>query len=183
MLVGGVRVTWTKLSDDFSDDCWRLSDAAFRLHVEGLVWANRKLVDLRLAKDDMVRWAKRPGAVDELLAAGWWRDSGDHYEIVHHGVYQRSREAILKQQEANQRNGAKGGRPKGPPRERPPRKRSPKTDSLTDSLTELPTERDGTGQAWITEPPENEESESVSANGGGWPGWRGQGSDPYQDYQ
>lgn len=26
-------MTWTKLSDDFSDDCWRLSDAAWRLHI------------------------------------------------------------------------------------------------------------------------------------------------------
>ncbi len=29
-------MTWTKLSDDFSDDCWTLSDQAFRLHTEGL---------------------------------------------------------------------------------------------------------------------------------------------------
>ena len=34
-------MTWTKLSDDFGDDCWELSDAAYRLHVEGLLWSNR----------------------------------------------------------------------------------------------------------------------------------------------
>jgi hypothetical protein len=39
-------MTWAKLSDDFTDDCWTLSDGAFRLHVEGLVWSNRKLLDL-----------------------------------------------------------------------------------------------------------------------------------------
>jgi len=34
-------MTWTKLSDDFPEDCARvgLSDAAVRTHLEGLVWA------------------------------------------------------------------------------------------------------------------------------------------------
>src|ERR1700722_16304557 len=76
-------MTWTKLSDDFSDDCWELSDAAVRLHMEGLVWSNRKLLDCRLVKDEMVRWAKRPGAAEELVAAGWWRDDDTVYLIVH----------------------------------------------------------------------------------------------------
>jgi hypothetical protein len=97
-------MTWTKLSDDFSDDCWELSDAAVRLHMEGLVWSNRKLLDLHLRKDDMVRWAKRPGAAEELVNAGWWRDKGNHYVIVHHGMYQRTRKAVLRQQEANKAN-------------------------------------------------------------------------------
>ena len=170
-------MTWTKLSDDFSDDCWELSDAAVRLHMEGLVWSNRKLLDCRLAKSDMVRWAKRLGAADELVAAGWWRDSGSHYEIVHHAAYQRSRDAVLKQQQINQKNGVKGGRPKGPPRERSPRIRPPKTDSLShpltesesepvfdeadthvsesEPLTEAPTEMVGTGRAFTGGPPEN----------------------------
>jgi hypothetical protein len=196
--MGFGRMTWTKLSDDFSDDCWELSDAAVRLHMEGLVWSNRKLLDLRLVKADMIRWAKRPAAADELVAAGWWKDADDHYVIVHHAIYQRDREAVLKQQEANQKNGQKGGRPKGPPRERAPRKRSPKTDSITESesesvsdddssvvpethsLSESPTERDGTGRAWSTrEPPK---SDSVSVNGD-WPDWRGQGSDPFEEYR
>ena len=149
-------MTWTKLSDDFSDDCWELSDAAFRLHTEGLIWSNRKLLDCRLDKKDMRRWAKRPDAVGELLAVGWWIDDGDVYVIVHHAVYQRPREAVLAQQAANKRNGRKGGRPKGPPRERTPRSRrtaitEPESKSLTEmdseSLTERPTEMDGTGQA------------------------------------
>jgi hypothetical protein len=187
-------MTWTKLSDDFSDDCWELSDAAIRLHMEGLVWSNRKLLDCRLVKEEMVRWAKRPGVADELVAAGWWRDKGNHYVIVHHAAYQRCREAVLRQQETNQKNGQKGGRPKGPPRERAPRKRPPKTESLTESEsdpvssagssvvseTDSPTERDGTGLAWNREPPE---SESVSVNGDGWPEWRGQGPSPFEEYR
>jgi hypothetical protein len=195
-------MTWTKLSDDFSDDCWELSDAAIRLHMEGLVWSNRKLLDCCLVKDEMVRWAKRPGAADELVNAGWWRDTGNHYVIVHHSAYQRSREAVLKQQETNQKNGQKGGRPKGPPRERAPCKRPPRTESVsesvlseteggseslsdeaesaqvkTESLSESPTETDGTGRAWIREPPKGE---SVSVNA--WPKWGGRGPDPFEEY-
>lgn len=136
-------MTWTKLSDDFTDDCWQLSDAAFRLHVDGLVWSNRKLLDLRLSKDDIVRWAKHPVAAEELVAAGWWTDEGDHYTIVHHGAYQRSRDMALKLQERNQQNGRKGGRPPKVPRER----FSPnETQTETQMGTDVETQRDGTGR-------------------------------------
>ena len=123
-------MTWTKLSDDFSDDCWELSDAADRLHVDGLTWSNRKLLDCRLSKDpdEMRRWTKRPEAVEELLATGWWEDGGDHYQIRHHAIYQRSAEQVLKLQERNQKNGKNGGRPA---REKPPRKPSRKTEVET----------------------------------------------------
>ena len=105
-------MTWAKLSDDFSDDCWTLSDAAFRLHVEALVWNGRKLLDLRLPKDDLRRFAKHPEVVGELLAVGWWSDDGDAYVIRHHGTYQRTREQVLAQQSANAENGRRGGRPR-----------------------------------------------------------------------
>jgi hypothetical protein len=194
-------MTWTKLSDDFSDDCWELSDAAVRLHTEGLVWSNRKLLDLRLTKEDMVRWAKRPAAAEELVNAGWWRDNGDHYLIVHHGAYQRTRDDVVLRQESSRRNGQKGGRPKGPPREQAPRKRShpnllanpldnpdsnpmgssgiAENNTETQSLTHLLTQTDRTGRAWSTrEPPE---SESVSATA--WPDWHGQGASPFEEYR
>lgn len=44
-------MTWTKVSDDFTDECWTLSDEAFRLHIEGLTWSNRK-------RDELV-WGSR----------------------------------------------------------------------------------------------------------------------------
>ena len=84
-------MTWTTLSDDFSDDCWTLSDAAFRLHTEGLVGSNRKLLDLRIPKDDLRRFASYPDAVGELLAVGWWTEDGGVYVIRHHGGYQPTR--------------------------------------------------------------------------------------------
>jgi hypothetical protein len=148
-------MTWTKLSDDFSDDCWELSSDAFRLHVEGLVWSNRKLLDLRLRKDDMARWAKHPAAAEELVAAGWWRDEGQCYVIVHHAGYQRTREVVLKLQERNQRNGASGGRPPKVPRER-------FTPPETQLGCHVETQRDGSGR--VQDRP-GKEPNYVSPNG------------------
>jgi hypothetical protein len=110
-------VAWTKTSDDFPDDCWTLSDAAYRLHHEGLTWSNRKLLDCLIPKDDLRRFAKCPDAVGELLACGYWSEEGDAYAIRHHAAYQRSREQVVALQERNQRNGKAGGRPKKPGRE------------------------------------------------------------------
>ncbi len=120
---GGCGVTWTKLSDDFTDDCDQLSDNAFRLHVEGLCWSNRKLLDCLIPKEHLRRFATRPDSVAELVATGWWSDEGDHYAIEHHACYQKTRAEVVARQKRNQENGAKGGRPPGPPREVPPRKR------------------------------------------------------------
>lgn len=128
-------MTWAKLSDDFSDDTWRLSDAAFRLHAEALVWSNRKLLDCIIPKEDL-RHLKRPEAVAELLEHGFWADIGSAYEIRHHARYQRLREAVIKQQETNRENGSKGGRPKGKAREQAQDVTNQKTESLTESKTE-----------------------------------------------
>ena len=143
-------MTWTKLSDDFADDCDQLSSDAFRLHVEGLIRSNRKLLDLRLDKTQLRRWAWNIGlaeiAVKELVEAGWWSDEGDHYLIRHHACYQRTREQVLKQQETNRANRAKG-------KARPVREQAagfhPETEPVDDSsddLSDEPTdERDWSG--------------------------------------
>jgi hypothetical protein len=128
-------MSWAKLSDDYSDDCWTLSDEAFRLHTEALVWNGRKLLDCRISKDNVRRFAKHPEAVQELLDCGWWTDDGDVYIIRHHAQYQRTREAVVNQQAANAKNGAKGGRPKKP-REQASEIKPPKTQSVSESLTE-----------------------------------------------
>lgn len=134
-------MTWTKLSDDFADDCCTLSDAAFRLHVEGLTWSNRKLLDCRIPDAHLRRFATHPEAVAELLATGWWTEDGDAYLVRHHASYQRLREQVVAQQEANAKNGRKGGRP------RKVREQAQElTDLLTDSVSKSPSERDGPGQ-------------------------------------
>lgn len=105
-------MTWTKLSDDFADDAWGLSDAAFRLHVEGLGWSNRKLLDLYIPADDLRRFAKHPEAVQQLLDAGFWEAvDGETYRIRHQAIYQRSRDSVIAMQERNVANGRNGGRP------------------------------------------------------------------------
>ena len=149
-----VAVTWTKLSDDFGDDCWSLSDAAHRLHVDGLLWSNRKLLDLRIPLDDVRRF-KTPDALPELLASGYWAEDGDAYVIRHHGQYQRSREDVIKQQAANAANGRKGGRPKRSGREQAASVIRPETHSHSEPVSESRTQRDRTGQdgtELVTEP-------------------------------
>lgn len=131
-------MTWTKLSDDFTDDCWTLSDEAYRLHSEGLIWSNRKLLDLRIPKEDLRRF-KRYEAVQELLDTGFWLDGGTHYFIRHHAKYQRTREAVVKQQEVSQANGRKGGRPAGTPREQVGDLTQNETQKVTQQLTQSKT--------------------------------------------
>lgn len=110
-------MSWAKLSDDYSDDCWTLSDAAFRLHTEALVWSARKLLDCVIPKPDLRRFAKNIEALQELLDTGFWQEQGDNYVIRHHSMYQRLREDVVAQQEANKANGRKGGRPRRAGRE------------------------------------------------------------------
>lgn len=72
-------MTWTKLSDDFGDSCAGLSDAAFRSHVEALIWTMRREGGGYIASRDVKRFAESPHAemaVAELVACGWWSIEG-----------------------------------------------------------------------------------------------------------
>ncbi len=154
-------MSWAKLSDDYSDDCWTLSDQAFRLHTEALVWNGRKLLDCRIPRDDLRRFATHLDAVTELLACGWWSEDGDVYVIRHHAQYQRTREAVVNQQAANSANGAKGGRPRKPREQAPHIKKTQSvTQSVTQSLTETETERDRPGQDSTWDPSSQKPSDS-----------------------
>jgi hypothetical protein len=151
-------MTWTKLSDDFTDDTWTLSDAAYRLHSDGLVWSNRKLLDLRIPKDDLRRF-KNPEAIGELLAGGWWIDQGAYYLIQHHAAYQRLREAVINQQTVNKENRAKRGQASPPPREQKPVFKTP-NDSSDKPLNDSSNEMDRTGLANYVK--SSEEAETVN---------------------
>ena len=159
-------MTWTKLSDDFPFDCWTLSDAAFRLHIEGLCWSNRMLLDGVIPKDDMHRFAKEPDTIEELVSGGWWSTNGESYVIKHHMMYQPTREKVIAQQARSRENGARGGRPKKKPKQvsqqatyrgtQQKTRQVNQAESTTSELAENPqvktqqvsqmeTQRDGTG--------------------------------------
>jgi hypothetical protein len=121
-------MSWTKLSDGYADETWELSDAAYRLHTDGLIWSNRRLLDLVIPKDDVRRFAKTPGAVRELLEGGFWEDMGSVYVILHHAEHQRRKESVIARQEANAANGRKGGRP--------PKGQTASRSSVVNRLTE-----------------------------------------------
>lgn len=141
-------MTWTKLGDEFADECWTLSDKAFRLHTEGLLWSNRMLTDGQLAKEDMRRWAHHPDAADELVEVGWWEDHGGHFQIIHHVGYQRTKKQIAHQSLVNRANRAKGV-------QRPVRPKNESSDESSD-------ERARTGQDrktnWGTSPARAQET-------------------------
>ncbi|POY04853.1 hypothetical protein C3469_04355 [Mycobacterium kansasii] len=130
-------MTWTKLGDEFADECWTLSDAAFRLHVEGLLWSNRMLTDGQLAKDDMPRWAHHPAAAEELTDRGYWQDCGGHFQIVHHLGYQPTAESVRKVSLANRANAEKRWG-----------KRKPRSKPSSDSQCDSQCDMDGSGRVW-----------------------------------
>jgi hypothetical protein len=141
-------MTWTKLSDDFTDDCWTLSDSAYRLHTDGLVWSNRKLLDLMIPKDEVRRFAKNADAVPELIDGGWWTDHGTYFRIEHHARYQRERDAVIRQQQANKENRAKRGQAQPAVREVTFK---PTNEPSNESLNHSTYEMDGTGRAGTDE--------------------------------
>lgn len=77
-------MTWTKLGDEFADETSDLSSDAFRLHVEALIWSNKKLADLIVPKRKLPRLTAVDHPYDtaeELIVSGWWQDVGDSYYI------------------------------------------------------------------------------------------------------
>lgn len=92
-------MTWTKLSDDFSDECRDLTDAAFRTHVEALIWTMRRETGGYVTPRDVQRFAESPHAehsVDELVACGWWTIERQGYLIRHHMEHQPEPDLIAK---------------------------------------------------------------------------------------
>jgi hypothetical protein len=85
---------------------------------------------------DFVCWrSTHPEVAEELVAIGWWEDRGQHYEIIHHAGYQRTKAQVAKQSIANAKNAAA----------RWSRQKPSSCDSQSDSECEMAR----TGQAWI----------------------------------
>jgi len=96
-------VTWTKLGAEFADETLELSDAAFRTHVEALLYSNAGLLDLLVRKRDVRRFASTDDAdtaVKELVDAGWWSDRGDAWYVgCRFPDWQRDRSQVLHRRE------------------------------------------------------------------------------------
>lgn len=77
-------MTWSKFGEEFGDAARDLSDAAFRTHVEAVMWSNRRLLDLVIPRKDVKRFAETDSpddAIAELVFTGWWQDVPDGWYI------------------------------------------------------------------------------------------------------
>ena len=90
-------MTWTKISDDFSEQCADLSDAAFRTHVEGLIWSMKRESGGMITKRDVDRLAESEHAheaVAELVERRFWTQLDNGYQIEHHMEHQPEPDVI-----------------------------------------------------------------------------------------
>ena len=151
-------MTWTKLSDDYGDECHTLSDAAFRTHTEGLIWAMRRETGGYVDARDVRRFAESPHAemaVAELVACGWWSVHLQGYQIHHHMEHQPEPDLIAKRRDlAADRQRKK--RRKAAGLEDVSRRDSPRDDPRYPG-------RDGTGR----DGPEKQQLEETSSDA--WP--------------
>jgi hypothetical protein len=118
-------MTWTKLSDSFTDelDDANLSPEAAILHVAALCYCNRLLTDGRIRKKQAQRLYSLDdpaAAIQALIDAGYWTETETDYEIVNFHQDQRPAETVLAEREAarvRQANwrAAKSGKPLRPP--------------------------------------------------------------------
>lgn len=132
-------MTWTKLGDEYNEDCFRLSSDAYRLHTEGLVYSTGKNLDGRLEKSRMLRWAYNIDAAPELVACGFWTDEGDYFQIRAHMAWQPTAEQRLAQSMRNRNNRAKA-------KTRPVKNAQVADESSDESSDHLSDDRDGTGR-------------------------------------
>ena len=160
-------MTWTKLSDDFGDQCAALSDHAFRTHVEGLLWSMRRETDGAITMRDLRRFAESRdwmAAVDELVQAGFWEACDNGFLINHHMEHQPESE-IIAQRRASTAERVRRHRRKQAGLDKAS---NAVTNSVTRRVTRDGSGRVGTGRA--TDSLEEEEVSSTSDTGSSsWP--------------
>ena len=103
----GGTMTYFTMPEEFSADCARahLSDAAFRTHVEALLWClHRRCTGGELLTDETRRWcdASNPdAAIGELIRRGFWEETDDGWLIVRHVNFLPDWQRIEAQRKAN----------------------------------------------------------------------------------
>jgi hypothetical protein len=114
---------WVKLGDEMPDrpSIWRLSHGAFRLHVSGLAYSNRMLLEGVIPRDRVPALVPsfRPALVEELVAGGVWRREGDDYRILDSADDQLTRADVIALRDKRAAAGRKGGLVSGKKRRKP----------------------------------------------------------------
>ena len=101
-------MTWVKLGAEFNSECalQGLSDAAYRTHSEAIGWLYEvEDTSCRIPKRLFRRFAASDGAeaaVEELIAASFWKDAGAVWVLVHHASV--IRQSIAAQQDKRKRD-------------------------------------------------------------------------------
>ena len=97
-------MTWAKLGDTFIDDpdLLALPRGVRLLHVEAIVWCCKHLTDGQIRGHVLPRLTDEPdplGAAAQLVAAGFWRTSGEGWEVVGFLDDQPSRQQVEQRHE------------------------------------------------------------------------------------
>lgn len=144
-------MTWLKLSDDFAEDCARveLSDAAFRTHVEVLLWCMRRENGGCISVRDLIRSAESQdveAAVEELIAYGFWEANENGWRVLHHMEHQPEPDLIAKRRASTAERVRKHRRKQaGVDPTDPDDERNAVTEGVTRRVTRVGTGRVGTG--------------------------------------
>ena len=78
---------WPSFGEEFSEECAKLPDAAWRLHVEAILWIYRtEQTGLRVPRHVALRLGGRnyTRSAGRLVTEGFWKPNGDGWEVIHH---------------------------------------------------------------------------------------------------
>jgi hypothetical protein len=96
-------MAWLKLGDEYPAQTKGLSDAAYRLHTNGLSWVMKHETDGLIERADLpmiYRSRRRNAALAELVAADYWRnEDGKLLRIVHGMDSQPSPDELVRRRE------------------------------------------------------------------------------------
>ncbi|WP_053207359.1 hypothetical protein [Jiangella muralis] len=97
-------MTWAKIDDRFNDDpdLLRLPRGVRLLHVEGIVWSCRHETDGEIPGHMLGKVTDEPdagSAVERLVAAGLWMETGDGWRIANFTRDQRSKADVERDRE------------------------------------------------------------------------------------
>ena len=123
-------MSWVKIDDKFPEHLkvTGLSDAAFRLYVSALCYANRQETDgfVPRAQVPLLVRTRGEGQIAELLAAGLWSSVQAGYSIHDYLLYQPSHADLDRSRQMRAEAGRRGGLRSGQVR-RAPRSSDPET--------------------------------------------------------